>query len=325
MKKPDLWWLSISCFLLLWILSGCSTGKQPPAGALSGELIVFHAGSLSVPFKELADSFMVMHPGVKVLTESAGSLASIRKITDLHKPCDLLASADFTLIDQLLIPEYASWNLQFAGNELAVVYQPESAHAAEVNAGNWHRILLLPDVKTGRSDPDSDPCGYRTVLSLKLASAYYQQADLYLKMLEKDKQYIRPKEVDLLALLESGTIDYIFIYKSVALQHKLPFVELPDEINLGSYDQRDVYSTVSTQVAGNTPDEKITVKGEPMIYGITVPENAPNKKAALAFIELLMGTTGKEILLKSGQNPLAPQTSQKTFRLPEELKSLARE
>lgn len=325
MRKPDLLWLSLVGLLLLLASQGCNPKKQPPAGELSGELIVFHAGSLSVPFKELADSFMVIHPGVKVLTESAGSLASIRKITDLKKPCDLLASADFTLIDQLMIPEYASWNLQFAGNELAVVYQPQSAYAAEINSGNWHRILLLPGVKTGRSDPDSDPCGYRTVLSLKLASAYYQKADLYKEMMNKDKQYIRPKEVDLLALLESGTIDYIFIYKSVALQHKLPFVELPPEINLGSYDQREFYSTVSTQVAGNTPEEKITVKGEPMIYGITVPEKAPNKKAALAFIELLMGPTGKQILMRSGQTPLSPRTSQKTIRLPETLKNLVRE
>ena len=47
-------------------------------------------------------------------------------------------------------------------------------------------------------------------------------------------KYIRPKETDLLALLEAGEIDYLFIYRSVAGQHGLKMILLDDEINLKS-------------------------------------------------------------------------------------------
>jgi len=36
----------------------------------------------------------------------------------------------------------------------------------------------------------------------------------------------------LVVLLESGELDYIFLYRSVAEQHKLKFLALPDKINL---------------------------------------------------------------------------------------------
>ena len=45
-------------------------------------------------------------------------------------------------------------------------------------------------------------------------------------------KFIRPKETDLLALLEAGEIDYLFIYRSVAQQHGLKMILLDDAMNL---------------------------------------------------------------------------------------------
>ncbi|MDD3990495.1 MAG: hypothetical protein PHP30_10455, partial [Bacteroidales bacterium] len=39
-------------------------------GEISGELIIFHAGSLSMPIKAISDSFMAKYPNVKILAES---------------------------------------------------------------------------------------------------------------------------------------------------------------------------------------------------------------------------------------------------------------
>jgi molybdate/tungstate transport system substrate-binding protein len=49
-------------------------------------------------------------------------------------------------------------------------------------------------------------------------------------MVSKNKDFIRPKEVDLVALIESNAIDYMFQYKSVAIQHGLKYIELPKMI-----------------------------------------------------------------------------------------------
>jgi molybdate/tungstate transport system substrate-binding protein len=297
--------------------SACS-GNQNSADPdeLNGELVIFHAGSLSVPFKALADSFNKIHPGVKILPESAGSLACIRKITDLNRPCDILASADYILIDKLMIPEHASWNLMFAGNEMALVYQPDSKFADVVNEKNWYSVLQYPEVRYGRSDPNSDPCGYRAILTMKLTEKFNHQPGLTEKLMNRDQKYIRPKEVDLLALLETGTLDYIFLYKSVAIQHGLPFVELNDSINLSDPNLADWYSLVDVDVAGNKPGEKITQTGEAMVYGLTIPNNAEHPEIAKAFIRFLVGQ-GMPTIEKLGQTPLSPSYSPKSSGDPE--------
>ncbi|MDP2038338.1 MAG: substrate-binding domain-containing protein, partial [Ignavibacteria bacterium] len=174
------------------------------------QLIFFHGGSLTFPFEKIIADFKKENPGVEVLREIAGSRECARKISELKKPCDVFASADYLVIDQLLIPDYADWNLKFATNEMTITYTPKSRRAKEINQKNWYEILLDENVNIGRADPNADPCGYRTVLSLKLADLYYKKG-FSKKILSKDNEYIRPKEVDLLALLEAGEVDYIFL------------------------------------------------------------------------------------------------------------------
>ena len=304
------------CSALIFFSACSGNQNSPDPNELNGELIIFHAGSLSVPFKALADSFNKIHPGVKILPESAGSLACIRKITDLNRPCDILASADYILIDKLMIPEHASWNLMFAGNEMALVYQPDSKFADVVNEKNWFSVLQYPEVRYGRSDPNSDPCGYRAILTMKLTEKFNHQPGLTEELMNRDQKYIRPKEVDLLALLETGTLDYIFLYKSVAIQHGLPFVELNDSINLSDPNLADWYSLVDVDVAGNKPGEKITQTGEAMVYGLTIPNNAEHPEIAKAFIRFLVGQ-GMPTIEKLGQTPLSPSYSPKSSGDPE--------
>lgn len=298
------------CFfsVVLTIFSSCGpAGIKTIEGndSISGKLIVFHAGSLSVPMKALADSFKIRPPGIILQTESAGSLTSIRKITDLKRDCDILASADAIMIDKMMIPEFATWNLHFAVNEMALVYQEQSNLAEEIDNSNWLEIINRKDVIIGRADPSTDPCGYRTVLTLKLAEKAGFSSVKAENILAKDIKYIRPKEVDLLALLETNTVDYIFLYKSVALQHKLPFIELSDSINLKEPSLNDWYSTVSVEVPGNSPDEKIIRQGEAMVYGITIPVTSTNPKAAETFIKFIIDE-GARIIAACQQTPYDP-------------------
>lgn len=312
MNKRRLVFITAGLVLAAIILSSCRNNQSVNKSAgLSGELTIFHAGSLSVPFKALADSFCSIHPEVSILTESAGSLASIRKITDLKKPCDILASADYSLIDKLLIPDYTSWNLLFAGNEMSIVYHSGSRLSDSVSATNWYQLLMNPEVRFGRSDPDSDPCGYRAILTMKLTEKILGQPGLTEDFLRKDKKYIRPKEVDLLALLESGSIDYIFLYKSVAIQHKLKYLELSDSINLAAPGLHEFYQTVSVDIAGNKPGEKITQQGEAMVYGLTILNNSKNKVLAEAFISFIL-KEGLQIIENLGQTRVVPALSEKS-------------
>lgn len=289
------------------------------------KLIIFHAGSLSVPFKLIAKEFEKENPNVKVMLEADGSRKCARKITDLNKKCDVMASADYTVINELLIPEYAKWNIKFASNEMTIVYHESSNYSEEINANNWYEILLKDDVAFGRSDPNSDPCGYRAVLTCKLAEQYYGITGLADKFSSKNKNYIRPKETDLLALLESNSIDYIFLYRSVAQQHRLKFLTLPDSINLKLQALKDHYANASIEITGKKPGEIITKTGAPMVYGITIPNNAPNSKLAEKFIKFVLEKEkGMSIIEKKGQASLIPSTSETYNNIPETLKIFAK-
>jgi molybdate/tungstate transport system substrate-binding protein len=203
--------------IIIVMASGC--GKEGPPQP-EKELIIFHAGSLSVPFRDISKAFNELHPNVTIKAEAAGSRTCARKISDLKKQCDIMASADYKVIANLLMPEYTDFNIQFATNEMAIAYTEKSRFAEQISTANWHEIMLKENVAFGRADPDLDPCGYRTVMAFQLAQKHYNIPGLAEKLTAKDK-YIRPKETDLLALLEAGEIDYVFIYRSVASQHGL--------------------------------------------------------------------------------------------------------
>lgn len=322
-----------SFFLLLLCLSiiNCSHNSQQNESSqtsieeISGDLIIFHAGSLSVPFKEIVKEFKKEFSEINVILESAGSRRCARKITDINRECDIMASADYKVIENLLIPEYTDWYIKFASNEMAIVYSSKSRYCTEINKTNWYNILLRDDVAFGRSDPNSDPCGYRTVLVNKLAEKYYNKPGLSKKILSKDLNYIRPKEVDLIALLETNAIDYIFLYRSVAEQHKLKYFSLPNEINLKNLKLSNLYSSVSTEISGKKPGDKITKLGEPMIYGVTIIKMAPNYQAAEAFVKfLLTKEKGMKIIEKNGQPSLIPSLSSYYEVIPKNLRKFVK-
>lgn len=309
----------ISAYITILIFSvnllSCTSTKRE-----DNRLIIFHAGSLSVPFKQMKEQFETENPGTEILLEAAGSVQCARKITDLKKDCDIMASADYTIIDKMLIPEYTNWSIQFATNEMSIVYHDESKYADEINAQNWYEILLREDVIFGRSNPNTDPCGYRALLTTQLAEQYYNTPGLTVKIKNKDQEYIRPKEVDLIALLESNTIDYIFLYRSVAEQHGLKYVLLPDSVNLKNPDLNNHYKQVSIDITGKKPGSSITQHGQAMVYGITMLTDAPNKALSKKFLKFVLAENGgQKIMEQNGQPAIIKIDEKYTEHIPLEL------
>jgi molybdate/tungstate transport system substrate-binding protein len=107
--------------------------------------------------------------------ENSGSLEAARKLTELGKVPDVLAVADYTVIDRLVRPVHATWQVMFARNAMVLAYTDRSAGAGEVNGSNWWQVMLRPGVRVGRSDPALDPAGYRALMVLQLAEAHYAQ------------------------------------------------------------------------------------------------------------------------------------------------------
>ena len=137
--------LLITVFIIS--LSACNedkneTNENSDGTNLTGKIIVFHAGSLSMPFREMKAEFEKLHPDVKILLEAAGSVTCARKITDLQKECGIVDSADYKIIHKMLIPEYADTCYNFASNEMVIAYNDFSRYSKDINSENWTDILL---------------------------------------------------------------------------------------------------------------------------------------------------------------------------------------
>jgi molybdate/tungstate transport system substrate-binding protein len=315
--------IKISSLLLILLLAvglplACT--KPVPAPALSGKLQIFHAGSLTIPFAQISDEFNKLYPDIKILAEGSGSATTIRKVTELHKECGVIGSADYTLIPQLMFPEYADWYVIFATNQMCLAYTDQSNFASEINGDNWYEILQRDGVIYGRSDPDQDPCGYRTLMVWQLTETHYSAPGVYDKLYEAEGDLMRPKSVALIALLESGDLDYAFEYSSVAAQHNLNYVKLPPEINLSDENFRDFYAKAQVEISGKEPGTTITKKGKPIVYGVTIPSNFPNQELAISWVEFLLSDQGMAILEANGQPPVIPAVTNDIDKLPEALK-----
>ena len=291
------------------------------------EVIVFYAGSLNGPFQKIAKAFEAVHPEIKVVLEGSGSREAARKVTELKRPCDIVASADYETIDTLMKPEFAKFNVLFARNKAVLVYTNKSRYADEINEDNWYEILARPDVEYGHTDPNLDPGGYRAVLSMKLAEKYYQIPGLYQRLetnfhatnIVNDGKMIQEK-------LATGQLDFFFMYESSAKQGGNPYVKLPEQLDFSSLEYADYYQQAALKLTGKAEGTFVEVKGKPIIYGLTLVNNSPHRKEALEFLQFLL-TDGQEFMNKAGFIPMnPPQVRQdEMLSLPIELQQIVKE
>ncbi|HVE79552.1 MAG TPA: extracellular solute-binding protein [Gemmatimonadaceae bacterium] len=282
-------------------LVGCSTSD---GGREASTLVVFNAGSLAAPLRAALDSFAAGRR-VTVEQESAGSLETARKLTALGRVPDVVALADEEVFPQLLVPEHASWFAAFARNRMVVAYTDRSRHAAEVGPATWHRVLARGDVEVGRSDPDLDPNGYRTLLTLQLAERHYAEPGLMDRLLARaPRRNVRPKEADLVALLQAGELDYIWSYESIARATGLRHVRLPSRIDLSEAAESAFYATARVKVLGRRPGDTLTFVGQPIVYALSIPRRAPHPATAEAFVAYLLGPDGRRVLRGAGLDAL---------------------
>lgn len=345
--------ISISLLLIIILaLAACGPREKTP-------LVVFCAGSLIRPVADLEAAFEADNPDIDVLNECHGSIQVIRHVTELHEPIDVVLTADHALIPMLMyassVPEtgqpYASWYVRFATNRLGLAYTDKSAHAEEINAENWLEILQRPDVKVGIADPRFDASGYRALMAFQLAGMLYDRPTLFFDMFDgafkrpimveqdengalihvpellesKDGSHIvlRGSSIQLIALLESGDLDYAFEYESVIRQRGLRLVELPVELNLGEADKQAVYGQVTVKLDFQRfASVQPVFRGEQIGYGVTIPSNAPHAQAAERYLAFLLSPQGRTIMENNFQPLLDPLTADGYENLPAALQAL---
>lgn len=224
---------------------------------------------------------------VPVQIESHGSATVARMISESKRDPDIVSVADVALFDQPLSPP---WYSVFTSNAVVIVYNPDTdggQRLAEAGNKNWYKPMVSGDTTIGRTDPDQDPLGYRTLFTLELASRYYDDAS-NLKKKILDKKQIYP-ETSLISQFETGSIDAAFAYRNMAVERDYEYIDLPGQIDLSDPKQQKRYSTVSYSLPSGQ-----TVQGGLISYGSTI------RKMSDAALNVFAALTSGEYLKEHG-------------------------
>jgi molybdate/tungstate transport system substrate-binding protein len=321
-------------------------------------LKVYCATSLLFPLEKVEADFEEVYPNVNVEIEGHGTIQVIRHATDLNEKIDVLLVADYLLIPRMMYTakmpntdeSFADYYVRFATNEIVLAYTNNSRYADEINSENWYSILTRSDVTLGLGNPQIASIGYHALTAIQLAENYYGEPSLFHNLItanldppitsiqvgsnytitvpeiqnpKGDKLKLRSSEVDLIAMLDSGHLDYCLIYLSNAKQYGFNYIELPGEINMGSPQYESTYEQIQV-IYEHQRFTTISLDraGENIYYGLTIPKNAPNPDLAEEFVKFLLNGAGKDDFELAYHPVFAPSFTDKLQKLPASLQSI---
>ena len=116
------------------------------ADSAKGTVVIYAASSLAGQMNATTAQFEKEHPNVKVQIKYGGSSDLINQITSLNQSVDIMASADYGLIDKNLKPNDTSFNLKNGRNEMVIAYTDKSKNSSQINSTNWYQIFSQNNV-----------------------------------------------------------------------------------------------------------------------------------------------------------------------------------
>lgn len=311
--------------LLLTAFVACATGDGcRRRSAAASRVVIFAAASLDQVLADLSEDLR-RTKGLEAEVQISGSQEAARKVSEYGLAADVVIVADYRVIDWILKPSHARWAVRFATNELVIAYSERSKYASEISGENWPDILLRPGVKVARADENLAPVGYQTLFCWQLAAIRYRALlkgrDLSATLLARTSDDLVRPDVNSLVPLVGTRADYAFLFRSVAHGHNLPYVRLPAEVNLADPAQAAFYSQAHVQLS----EPQRVMHGAPIVYGLTIPLEAPHPEAGVAFVAALLGAEGRKALERNGFMLLPqPVCSDPPGNLPGPLSNLVR-
>jgi len=309
MTQPTTWRRSLAILAptliilttLAMALAGCGSTSTTGTTTAKGTVSVAYAGSLVNLMEHTFGPDFTKATGYGYQGKGAGSTALASQIKSKLIQPDVFISASAKAYDAL--PGIVSWHINVGATSIVVGYSSQSKFAAQFQAAAngttpWYQVLETPGLRLGRTDPKLDPKGISTLYVMQLAQIYYNQPGLETKILgdPENTAQIFPEE-DLVARLTSGQLDAGFFYLNEAIDAKIPYVTLPNQVNLSDPGQKTYYAQASYTSATGVQ------KGAPIIYSVTIPTTVKNEAGAVAFVQYLLGSAGQGILHADGILP----------------------
>jgi molybdate/tungstate transport system substrate-binding protein len=302
-------------FAVAALAAGCG-------GAEADRVELLHAASLSAFVEDQVVPGAREDLGLRVFAEPEGSVAGAHRIRDGVRRPDLYVTADPGTV-AVLGRFDPGWSIVFARGELVIGYARSGRFAAALDSArsgsvSWESPLLRSGFRLGRTDPDLDPKGYRSVWALREAAAAADSGSVRDRLLAHlaDTASVFP-EAGLAVRVGAGQLDAGMFYLAEALAHGLGVIRLPPELGQGDPDLARVYERYEyVTVDGHR------VVGRPIVYALTIPKNAPRPRAAGELAAWLLGPAGRALLSDEGLPPVVRVLGDPA-RVPAALRDLA--
>lgn len=269
------------------VLAAATAAFGGVAGCLSSgatSVRLLSAGSLAQTFEAHVGPAFEAETGISVHGEYYGTNAVMRMVEDRTKQPDVVVGADATLLRDRLTGEYTDWDVEFASNSLGIGYNERTAFGRGLEAGEpWYELgpnTTEGDIAIG--DPDLDPLGYRAVQAFDLAENEHDLDGFREAMMQL--VYEEPEEPQMLAGVETGSRAAAIVYRNMAVDHGMAFVEFPEAYNFSDPDLAAQYATAEF----TTDEEGYTAVGRPILYNATVLDSATETAAGNELVQFLV-------------------------------------
>lgn len=296
----------LSTMLMLGALGTfASTGARA-----ADDIRVTYAGSMGVVMDKYLGPAFAKDQHLTYQGQGQGAYGMARLLASKKVVADVFVSITPGPMDILKQAGLINDAVPVASTRMVITYNPKSKFAPAFEAAKkagpkdsaaWWKVLQSPGLAFGRTDPINDPQGQNIIFTMLLAEKYYQQPGLAHRVLgdvQNDKQVFA--EGGLLTRLESGQVDAASGYESATISAKLPYIALPDEINLSNPAMsKDWYDKVSFQVKDANGQEK-TLHTQPLVFYAAVLANAPDAEQGRKFIAFMQSPAGQNLLKQNG-------------------------
>jgi molybdate/tungstate transport system substrate-binding protein len=245
------------------------------SGADRGEVDVLYAGSLVNLMEKNLGPVFSRDTGYRFSGFAGGSKALAAEIKGKVRAADVFISASPAVNTSLMGANngsWLSWYATFARSSLVLGYNAHSRFAAQLQTRPWHSVITEPGFRLGRTDPATDPKGQFTVQALTEAAQRY--SDPALLRITQRTDAIFPEET-LVGRLQAGQLDAGFFYTIEAVEAGIHTVPL---------------SPIDVSAS----------------YTVSVVNRSPHRDAALAFVDYLLGSKGRELLSAQGLTQVQP-------------------
>lgn len=280
-----------------------------PVAQAADAFRVAYAGSMGVVMDRFIGPVFAKANGVEYQGIGQGSYGLARQLEGRLLQVDVFVPITTGPIDIVKKAGMIGPAIPVASTQMVIAYSPRSKFVPEFVAAAqgkrpWYEVLQTPGLRFGRTDPATDPQGQNIIFTMLLAQNYYKQpglADRVLGGYQNQQQIFT--EPSMLSRLEAGQIDAASGYLSATKSHHLPFIELPDEINL-SNPEMDAKWYKTVQFGIKLPSGKeATLNTQPLVFYATVLKDCKQPALAQKFMQFLLSPEGQKLFADNGYSP----------------------